>query len=85
MNPVTPTPVTPEAAIYAARSLRAHPDASEFGGYPGPTRFGHLGPRPVPDPRLPRYRAVFDPINEAAPPSGIEVGRLHPRGTGAVS
>ena len=80
MNPGWLDPV-----IYAAGHTREHPDASEFGGRPGPTRYPHLGPGPDPDPRLPRYRAVYAPISPPQSASDIEVGRIAPGGTGAVS
>ena len=66
------------AISYAAKNFPEHPGASEFGGYPGPTRFPDLGPGPdrsADPPGLPRYRAAYAPITEAQSGSDIEVSR----------
>ena len=65
--------------MYAAKHIKEHPGVSEFGGYPGATRFPDLGPGPdrsADPPGLPRYRAAYKPITEPQSPSDIDVSRV---------
>ena len=73
MNPGWLDPV-----IYAAghlASIRTRPSSA---GSPDRPAIPHLGPGPDPDPRLPRYRAVYAPISPPQSASDIEVGRDRP-------
>jgi hypothetical protein len=67
------------AISYAAKHHPEYPGSSEFGGYPGPTRFPDLGPRSdrsTDPPGLPRYRAAYQPVTAPQSGSDIEVGRI---------
>ena len=67
-----------EKAMWEAKHLREAPDASEFGGAPGPDPHAHADPPP----EHRGYPNRYMPITPAQSPEDISIGRAK-RGTGS--